>query len=65
MEFRIAAEYCMFLLVSRALIGLIWLRGPFRLHRVIGYAIRSASDLCQVSVAIFAKSQAPELAHTE
>jgi hypothetical protein len=62
MELRIAAEYCMFVMVCRALIGLIWLRGPFNLHRGVGYAIRTASELCQISVEIFSKAQPPELA---
>ena len=62
MELRIAAEYCMFVMVCRALIALIWLRGPFNLHGGVDYAIRTASELCHVSVQIFSKTQAPELA---
>jgi hypothetical protein len=36
-EFRLTVNYLCFVVVSNALLMLVWLRGPFKTARVVGY----------------------------
>ena len=48
-EIKLGANYVLFLLVCRFLHGLIWLRGPFRARRLVGYAAGVAEQLWSIS----------------
>ena len=47
-EFRLAVNYLCFRVVSNALLMLVWLRGPFKAVRIIGYARGVAEYFCRV-----------------
>ena len=41
-EFRLTVNYLYFVLVSNALLTLVWLRGPFNAVRIVGYTLSVA-----------------------
>ena len=43
-----AAKYAIFVLVSNMLLLLLWLRGPFKTRRVVGYTVGVAGYFCTV-----------------
>ena len=45
LEFRLAVNYLCFVVVSNALLMLVWLRGPFKAVRSMGYALGAAEYL--------------------
>jgi hypothetical protein len=47
-EFRLAVNYLYFVVVSSALLMLVWLRGPFKALRIVGYTLRVAKYFCSV-----------------
>jgi hypothetical protein len=49
LEFRLALDYALFLLMYEILLGLIWLRGPFCARRIVGYAASMADQLAYLS----------------
>jgi hypothetical protein len=59
-ELKIAVEYLLFIAICRLLIALIWLRGPFQSRRIVSYARRCATALCQTSVELFSGIEEPE-----
>jgi hypothetical protein len=47
-EFGLTANYLCFVLVSKALLILLWARGPFEAARIVGYTLRKAEHFCSV-----------------
>jgi len=47
-EFRLAVNYVCFVVVSNALLTLVWLRGPFNAVRIVGYTLGVADYFCSV-----------------
>jgi hypothetical protein len=47
-EFRLAINYLCFVVVSNALLTLLWLRGPFDTIRIVGYTLSVADYFCSV-----------------
>jgi hypothetical protein len=47
-EFRLSVNYLCFVVVSNALLMLVWLRGPFRAVRIVGYTMGVAQYFCSV-----------------
>jgi hypothetical protein len=47
-EFRLAVNYVYFVVVSNALVTLVWLRGPFNAVRIAGYTLSVADYFCSV-----------------
>jgi hypothetical protein len=48
LELKLTAKYLSFLLVSYFLLFLLWLRGPFKVRRVIAYTSHVAGYFCTV-----------------
>lgn len=48
LEFRLTANYLCFVVVSNALLLLVWLRGPFKAGRIVGYTLTVAQYFCSV-----------------
>ena len=44
-EFELAINYILFLVICRILLGLIWLHGPFGTRRLVGYAASMGEHL--------------------
>jgi hypothetical protein len=47
-ELKLTAKYLSFLLVSYALLFLLWLRGPFKARRAVAYTSGVAGYFCTV-----------------
>jgi hypothetical protein len=47
-EFRLAVNYVYFVVVSNALLTLLWLRGPFNAVRIVSYTLSVADYFCSV-----------------
>ena len=47
-EFKLATHYLSFIVVCRLLLVLLWIRGPFRVQKVVGYTTHVAHSLCTV-----------------
>jgi len=47
-EFKLATHYLSFIVVCRLLLILVWIRGPFRVQKVVGYTTHAAHSLCTV-----------------
>jgi len=47
-EFRLAINYLCFVVVSNALLVLVWLRGPFNAARIVSYTLSVADYFCYV-----------------
>ncbi len=47
-ELRLAINYLSFIAVCHVLLVLLWLRGPFRVRKIVDYAIAAAHSLCTV-----------------
>jgi len=47
-EFRLAVNYLCFVVVSNALLMLLWVRGPFNAVRIVGYMLGVAEYFCSV-----------------
>jgi hypothetical protein len=47
-EFRLTVNYLCFVVVSNALLLLVWLRGPFKAVRIGGYTLGVAEYFCSV-----------------
>ena len=50
-----------FFLVSNMLLLLLWLRGPFKTRRVVGYTVRVAGYFCSVFSVRLESVYAPKL----
>ena len=48
LEFRLTINYVCFLVVSNALLMLLWLRGPFNAVRIVGYTLAVTDYFCSV-----------------
>ena len=49
LEFRLTVNYLCFVVVSNALLMLVWLRGPFKAVKIVGYTRGVAEHFCSVS----------------
>ncbi|HET6929326.1 MAG TPA: hypothetical protein VFI45_03320 [Candidatus Acidoferrum sp.] len=47
-ELRLTVNYLWFVVVSNALLMLVWLRGPFKAARIVGYTLDVAEYFCCV-----------------
>ena len=47
-ELKLAAKYVAFIVVSYLLLLLLWLRGPFKARRVVGYTCGVAGYFCAI-----------------
>jgi len=47
-EFRLTMNYALFVIVSNALLTLLWLRGPFHAVRIVSYTLSVADYFCSV-----------------
>ena len=47
-EFRLTVNYLCFVAASNALLMLVWLRGPFKAARIVGYTLGVAEHFCSV-----------------
>jgi hypothetical protein len=47
-EFRLTINYVCFVVVSNALLTLLWLRGPFNAVRIVSYTLSVADYFCSV-----------------
>jgi len=47
-EFRLTINYAYFVVVSNALLTLVWLRGPFNTVRMVSYTLSIADYFCSV-----------------
>jgi hypothetical protein len=47
-ELKLAGKYVAFIVVSYLLLLLVWLRGPFKARRVVGYTCAVAGYLCSI-----------------
>ncbi len=47
-EFRLTMNYAFFVIVSNALLTLLWLRGPFHAVRIVSYTLSVADYFCSV-----------------
>jgi len=47
-EFRLAIDYLSFIAVCHLLLTLVWLRGPFRARKMVGYTLGAADRFCAV-----------------
>jgi uncharacterized membrane protein YqjE len=47
-ELKLAVKYALFLLLSNVVLFLLWLRGPFRTGRIIGYMVHFAGAFCTI-----------------
>jgi hypothetical protein len=47
-ELELTAKYVVFFVVSHLLLLLLWLRGPFRARRVVGYTCAVAGYFCAI-----------------
>jgi hypothetical protein len=60
-ELKLTAKYLAFFVVSYLLLFLLWLRGPFKAKRIVGYTVAVAGYFCTVfsvrlgSITIFAR----------
>ncbi len=60
-ELKLAAKYAIFFLVSNMLLLLLWLRGPFKTRRVVGYTVGVAGYFCTVFSVRLESVNAPHL----
>jgi len=54
-EIRLAINYLLFLLVCQVLLGFIWVGGPFRARRMVGYTLGAAEQLWLISGQLLAR----------
>jgi hypothetical protein len=47
-ELELGVKYAAFRLVSNMVLSMIWLRGPFKATRIMGYTVRKAGYICDV-----------------
>lgn len=53
-ETMLAVDYVLFELFYLLLVGLIWVRGPVHVRKLIGYAVGFAGQLCTISEGLLA-----------